>query len=102
MAVAPVVVVQQDSRRDFNALQFSYLSDFFAFNFDIFNRPLKAAVLVVKADFNSLLTEYLISVLARSLADFKARELALICLEFCKDLVESFCLKPVLAPLEQI
>lgn len=87
MTETPIVIVQQNGCRDFDADKLGYVGDLFSFDVHLLDSLHKVAVFTVKADLDSLLSENLIGILARSLAQLEACELALVGFILCANLV---------------
>lgn len=102
MAVAPIIVIKQDRSGYIDTFKCCDFGDFLSLNVNVFDCLDKAAIFVIKADFDPLLAENCISIFARGLADPKACEFALVSLELGSNLVKALCLQPILAPLEEI
>lgn len=102
MTETPIVIVQQNGCRDFDANKLGYVGDLSSFNIHLFDSLHKVAVFTVESDLYSLLSKDLIGILARCLAQLEACELALVGFILCANLVEALGLKPVFAPLGEV
>jgi len=89
---SPVVVVEQDSCWHILANNLLHFSDFLCLDVDSLDRLGETSIFVVEANFNLLLAEDLVSMLAERLSDLERGELAVLLLVLSNNLVDTLCL----------
>ena len=92
MTEAPVTVVKQDSSRYIKTFDSVNFSELLRLNGDILDCAHKATVFVIEANLNSLLAVNCVSILAVSLTDSEAGELAILLLIFISKLIDTLSL----------
>lgn len=92
MTKAPVTVVKKDSSRYIKTLDSVNFSDLLRLNGDILDSAHKTTVFVIETNLNSLLAVNCVRILAVSLTDSEAGELAILLLEFISKLIDTLSL----------